>query len=739
MKSINSNKLLTVVLPVRMSSDRQDVLERIQYISCDNLIPDQVDFIVVDDGSDEDSSKKIKDLCKRINISYEFIDSEFSNFSVGRARNVAAQVVKSKYIMFQDIDLIPFNGFYQKVLQECKVQELDKYADRFIMIGVAYLTENATQEFFNTPSDIRYSKFIDYLISANTGKFEKFSTGTSVTVWRRDHYLCTGGNDPDFEGWGYEDLEYACRSIRRNRKFPLPDAFFEDYKNFSSIAEYSGWKSVYRLYGDVSFAKGLLMFHSWHPVDNNSNYSIRKRKNQVIFEKKIRDFAKFGLEPKPLVSRDSGKTLLFRKNPWVINKWIAPNLGEILILNEEDYSVEQIHNFIYENKVDRVVFHNPYSTEKMREIYLSLKEKNFPYLVIERGALRDSVFIDKNGFNADSKSYSSELWDFPLSIEKRSRVLDYIRSEKADADSLEDQSEMISQTDLRNKLSIKEWEKVIFIPLQRPTDTVIKYFSDEIGGFQGFKNLIQDVVKKLPAGWRVVAKRHPLEVEEYELENVIFANDENIKSLIELSDAVLLINSGVGVLSMIYEKPTFVAGKAFYDHLGITFRVKSADDLIENLSVFRPDKEKTLRFLSYLINDFYSFAKFKTRKVAWEAGAFMTATTGIDYYVLRFPGKEEMRLECSVLPTVSSKSMIFDRYRGLDGALRVKKSHNKKDSVKPIVQNNAEKTFNTSTELEILEPSLSLRNKKIKKFKESPKRFFSDSKNPIFKAFSKLI
>ena len=734
---------LNVVLPVRISEDRLDLLDRLAYFMLDTEIPDTISFTVIDDGSNASSSFLIQQKCMELNINYHKIDSEKDHFSVGRVRNVAAQLTDAKYIMFQDVDLMPYNGFYQHALNECYIQKLDKYADRFIMFSVVYLTEEASKEFLDTPESFRKNLFLNYLFENNKEKIEKFSTGTSVTIWRRDHYLCTGGNDPDFEGWGFEDLEYACRAIRRNRKFPLPNQFNLDYRNFMSIQEYKGWKSIYRLYGDITFQKGIVLFHKWHPVDNKSSYIKQKENNKKIFESKLAQFAKDRTEPKPLPRLSKGKSLLFRSNPWTLNRWIAPNLGEVLVIDEDRFDSQLLIDFIYENEISRVVFHNPYANDKLIELYNTVKTYNIPYLVCERGALRDSVFLDPNGFNADSKSYHPDYWNHDLSDEHRNATIEYIRNEKSSHESLEHQNKKLSKSELRKALGISEGKKILFVPLQRPSDTVIKYFSGAIGSFDNFISMVAGLAYALPRNWKIVVKKHPLEIETPKIEGVYYADEQNIKALIELSDAVLLINSGVGVLSMLYGKPTLVAGSAFYAHPDITYHVQNTNDVLNGLS-FKPDNEKILRFLSYLINNFYSFGTFKTRIVDWIDGSKMSATSEINYYCVRFPNEPEMILECSTVPQITSSSLLFDRYRDPNNNIRLGDTvpDTKKPALPPVKQTSLSNTINNSS-TEIVGKDIPLTpsrfTKKLNKFKNNPGLFLRDSKSPVLKMLGKFI
>ncbi|WP_160298919.1 capsular polysaccharide export protein, LipB/KpsS family [Chromobacterium vaccinii] len=725
--------IMTVIIPIRISPERIDAIERLDYMSLDQECPTSIEFMIVDDGSPKYLSEKLIEKCRCIGATYLRIESETSLFSIGRARNFGAQNANGKYILFQDVDLMPYNGFYNDAINECSIQKLDKFADNFIMFGVIYLTQDATSEFIETPHLTRKSKFIQYLIEDNKDKIEKFSTGTSVTIWRKDHYLCTGGNDPEFEAWGFEDLEYTCRAFRRNRKFPLPSDAQLDYSNFSSIQEYKGWKSIYRLFGDITFKKGMVMFHAWHPIEHNSNYIQGKSENKKKFEKKIADFAKTGKEPEALKMISSGKSIIFRNNPWVYNKWTSPFFGELILLDECDFDGIDIIKYIENNQIDRVIFHNPYSSEKMHSIYNVIRGNLIPYYVCERGALPDSVFIDSNGFNYDSSSYHPQNWDLPLTEQQRKDCLKYIINEKNSQKYLELQPEKITPYSLKNTLHLNPLDKILFIPLQRPTDTVIQHFCGPIGSYENFISLIEELVEALPSSWKVVIKKHPLENSAPDIPGAYYANNFNITSLIEASNAILLINSGVGVTGLIHEKPVFVAGNAFYNHSGLCKSVTTATELINSIDNFKPCQEKVIRFIKYLSQDFYSFANFKTRLVDWTDGSKMTATTAIDYYILRVPNFEEMVLERSTAPKIQTSSILFDRYRNQGGIIRTG-APKKTPSTSNLPQEHKQNQNKSSIEQKNI-----TRKRKFKKLVETPGKFFRDSRHGIFKILGKVI
>lgn len=725
---------LTVIVPVRWSEDRPDLIERISYLKHDEKTPTDVEFIVIDDGSTQSSSLIIQNTCIRNSIRYHRIDSELDVFSVGRARNVGAQLASNRFIMFQDVDLLPYNGFYNDVLGEIEIQKLNIYYERFLMFGVIYLTQAATQEYLSTQKNIRKNAFIQHLLDDDKSRIEKFSTGTSVTVWNRNYFLASGGNDPDFRGWGYEDIEFMCRAIRKVKKHPLPDEFALDYRNFQSITEYRGWKSIYRLFGDATFQKGIVLFHAWHPIKSEGEYQSERSRNRKLFEKKLAEFRDKREEPAPLPMPERGRSVIFRTNPWVNNRWIAPMLGEIVLLDEEMFSAETFIQFVAERNIDRVVFHNPYANEKMHSIYQAVKLHGIPYLVCERGALPGSVFFDPNGFNGESESYAIERWNKPLSMDQKSETKAYIRKLRSGDESLEDQPDRIGPQAVRKKLQISTGRKILFVPLQRPSDTVIEYLSGPIETYENFLMLVKRLSHCLPPDWIIVAKRHPLEVESPKLHSVIYADNYHINDLVEASDAILLINSGVGITGLVYEKPVLYAGTAFYGQPGLACQVKNETNVIDALNNFKPDSAAILCFLHYLLFEFYSFARFETRKVRWGDGAFMTSTTAIDYFVVRIPGCDEFRLEQRTTPEINHSSILFDRYKG-GGNIHT----NKKTATppqKPVQQSIAIPQQKKRSTLLTLDLPLV---RKANKLRNNPVMFLRDSQFMILRTLGNTI
>jgi len=727
---------LTVIIAIR-SCNTRDIIERLSYVFHDNLLDKckgRIRFMVVDDGSEQKEKEKIKKKVDELGFDYLYISSTETPVSMGRARNVGARYAKSTYIMFMDVDLVPYDGFFHELLNEIKVQKLGKFANDFIMVGVIYLTKRGIKEFFKQNSDIRKNTAINWLLSNNKELIEKFSTGTSACLYNRDIFLARGGHDELFKEWGFEDLEFNLRMIRKSSKFPLPRTICNDYKNFSQIVEYKGWKSIYRLFGDITFQKGIILFHSWHEVDKASPY-IKKgmKNNSLLFQQRCKSYLSKKYELPPLSDPYEGKTLLFSKtNPFIWNYDILSRLGVIHYLDEDSLTESSLIKYIMSNNIDRVLFHNPYASKQRLGLYKAVKSKKIPYIIAERGALSNSIFFDNNGFNAESSSYDPIYWDKKLTQEQYKQVNNYINQEKTSSASLEKQADRMNLSILYSELDIPVDKKILFVPLQRPSDTVIKYFSGNLLNYDEFISLVQEVANHISSDWRIVVKKHPLEDELHEIDGVLYSN-ANIKDLIEICDSVLLVNSGVGVLSLLWEKPVMYAGDVFYGDDRINNKVDSYQEVLTLLnSDFKCDHETVYRFLYYLIEEFYSFGKFTTFEKDWKDGGRMTHTKDIDFYQIRKLGRNNLNTYVEAKARINTSSILFDRYRNSGFFEEERLTSKKFDSNISLLQRVGAKIFKFS-----MFPLLSKTNRQL--INRNPRGFFSTAKHPVSVRVGKIL
>ncbi|WP_028945965.1 glycosyltransferase [Pseudomonas vranovensis] len=643
-----------------------DLLDRINYYQLDSELPEGVDFIVVDDGSPDNLYQEIHKRASDITTVCRTGATPFQDFSLARARNFAAQRAKGQFLMFLDADLVPYPGFFKDILREIQVSDLQNQVDQFLMLPVIYLTELGFDRMQRMAPDHWRQYFINSMLKDNSEEIEKFSSGTSVVVLDRFYYLSRGGQDEQFEGWGFEDYEFATRLIRKVRKFPIPSNWLSMAGNFMKICKYDGWKATYRLYGDWMAAKGIYMFHSPHPIE--VKYHRRKDINLRYLQHRMAEFVKTGSEHEPLPALDRGRTLLLRKNPFTCQREFAPLLGKIIQVSEEDFETNgDFSDFLNEHSITRIVFGNPYSNEKLLSLYQWCKNNDFPFIISERGALPGAVYHDRSGFLNDSDSYNENRWNFTLTSEDKEHTISYIEEIKEGKNNLERQSDRLDTFVLRQRLGIKPNQKVLFVPFQQPNDTVIRYFSGAIGNYNNFHAKICSLVEELGPEWKILYKKHPVEDDIPEIPGATAVHDINVHDLLDLCHSVALINSGTGLYAMMYGKPLYVFGDSWYATDGLCMTIRNPDEAADLIKQgFEVDYEKVLRFIKYLRQDFYSFGEMITRRVRYEDGSPITATTEINYYELRGFTENTRKLQrtISVIPTTSP---IFDRYKGGTG------------------------------------------------------------------------
>ena len=629
----NPNSILTVIVTYRQNL-HYNMIERINYRKKYDLqVSNKINFMIVDDGSSLSDADRTKKICKLNNFDFLYIDSREDYFSPGRARNIGAQYAKTKYIVHEDIDLCPYDGYYNSILSEIESNDLCNNDDDFISIPVVYLTDISSHEYLNNPIQKR-KEFIRRLLLGENDWYIFFMPASSVIIINRYYYLTIGGYNEEFSGWGLEDLEYAFRITRLSKKFHTP----ANYKKliggtFSRQFDYCGWRSQFRLHGELCNRKNIILFHIYHPIDTVWRNRKRHINNKNLFLQCIEQFENEGHYLPVLPDIHQGRSLIFGKGCFIYSRNILPYWGNIYIHGYEYFDHVDILEYIKINNINRVVFTNPYANKKRTKIYNIIKNSNINFFVVERGALRDSMFIDPTGFCSESSMYNQKYWDYEISENKKQLVYEYIKEEKNCDVSLEKQSFRIGKRHLMDRLNIPEGKKILFVPLQSRSDTVTTIFAGDIGNYDNFIKLVNDVARNITSEWVILVKKHPLSDADEHIENVIFVNDINIKDLIDISDYILLMNSGVGVLSLLWNKPVLYASKVFYAHDKLNIKVNTYSDVISILEQgFTPDRDISLRFIAYLIDRFYSFGKMTTYEKQYNNNSRLTITQNIDYY-----------------------------------------------------------------------------------------------------------
>jgi len=618
--------MISLIIPVRFSNILFEGVERLERL-LKNVPSEYYEAMVVDYGSAEHEAQIISAITQKFSHARVVrADTGRLPFSIGDARNIGAQHAAHDVIMFCDVDCLGGMDMFRKIAREAAARNLRENAYDFFMIPIAFLTYEGVEEFNRIHRDISYPDcvFHQYIMNANKQFILSMAYSGTTSVLNRMHYLALGGVNQVFHGHGAEDFELNLRLAYYN---PItttkPVDYYHNTKN-NQIKEYVGFRAYLSLYGLETFYKGIYMVHLWHPFrevakmrtqnpdskykQTERNFALLRQLMQRFDQDRSQSFAL------PDLTNPKKSLVFFRQSTSIANllRHVLPYLGQFTVTEETKFATESdLFSFIERGGYSQVVMLNPYGNMHRLRMCQALREHGVRCLVFERGALPDSWFFDPNGFNADSSSYHPEKWNKDIAPEGHELVRAYTQQLRTGAETLEKNGEPKSQAYWRTALNTGH-RKVVFVPLQRASDTVTRFFCGNVGKYENFYTWVSSIANSLNSSeWIIIAKKHPLEKSNPVIPGITFVPDDaHVHDLIDLADVVLLLNSGVGLLSLMLGKPVVACGRAFYAQPGLAEEVASVEEAVEAIeNATMPDVQAVDRFMHYLINDFYSFGK----------------------------------------------------------------------------------------------------------------------------------
>ena len=740
---MNNKKLLTAIIPLRLSEQVFEATERLTRII--QTVPDDIfDILIVDYGSKEEGRKSLAHLEMQSNVSiYQHTEAADEAFSIGHARDLGAEYATTPVILFHDLDFICTTSMYRRIHIEMTNRQVDSIrTNDFFCIPMAFLNEKGSSSFKDliaSENNSNVDNQLQTLIINHSKEYcQSVVYGSSAIVVNRYHYLSIGGHHRDFSGHGAEDYDVLHRLSHYNRKAPRTSDYYSNLSD-SPLYEYVGFRSYFALHGMDVFMKGIFILHLFHPPRPIANYR-QFRRNLTLLKRMMIKFDNNKIQPMPLRDRSNAKKtlLLSKKNSYFMDalRYAIPAMGEISCIDEAIFSSpEELINYLEVNKFTQVGFKNPYGNELRLDLYKAVRSKGFPYWVFDRGALPDSWFFDVNGFNADSASYHRVNWDKPLNPEAQKKVRQYIDNLCSSSATLEQNGARKNQDVLRKQLNI-DGRKVVFIPFQRPTDSVCKYFSGNAKSAEGFNKIIVELADKLdPNIWMLVGKKHPLENVSPDIPGLIFAGDDtHIHDLLALADYVVVLNSGVGLLASLFNKPTIYLGEAFYGLEGINHYAKNASGIVNLLAqdISRPNQELVERFTYHLIEHVYSFGKSSyTEILRKEDGGKLSLVNDILFENIRGLSKPPIFIG----PTIPELDLDEALFFGFGGRKKIAGGHQTESDV--LASFSKTQRWIVKIFSFFAQPTLTSNLKA--KLRKDPERFFRDSNNKFSRWVSRLL
>lgn len=637
---------VTIIIPVRITSQVYQAEERLKRLAA--TIPrNKFEIIVSDYGTPPEHRATLDALAQdgiRV-VSRPGVENQL--FSPGHCRDYGVQQARTEVVMLNDLDFYANEAMYSNIHAEIMARNLAVNTYDFFCVPAFFLSEKGSRHYLSQlEPGPGFNYKIHRLLYENKEGFCLFPAyGSSAIAVNRAHYLALGGHNHEFCGHGAEDYDLLHRLSHYYPRGPRTADYYRDTKS-NAVNRYLGFRAFFALYGIDVLNRGLFLVHLWHPSRTMINNYYQSRRNFALLEKTMRAFDRERLQPRPLedLAKNGRQLVLLKDANSILAKALRqalPLLGAYEIRNESDFADgPDLLGYLERRRIDQVGLLNPYGNEGRLRLYQSLREAGRDFWVFDRGALPDSWFFDR-GFNYDSPSYHPQAWDRPLSGEKQARAEEYISWLRRGEAVLEKNGPRVNLEELKAQYKIGS-RKVLFIPCQRPGDSVIAHFSGPVGGMAGFYGWAGYLARHLnPQEWLIIYKKHPLESQAPSIPNAVMAKpDTHIHDLLELATAVFLVNSGVGLLGLAFGKPVICAGLAFYAHEGLARAVSSLQEALAAIaSPLPPDPEKVRRFYWHLLERVYSFGSSAYEKSVAPSGSSHQVVKEITFQYINFAGR----------------------------------------------------------------------------------------------------
>ena len=674
---MESAPLLSVIIPVFAHSSMPHLRPRLEGLMQELPHCSGIEFIVVDQSpsSTHGTSSNAAIDCEA--LTYVRLPVSENSWSLTQARNTGAELARGQALAFFDLDLRVSPDFWQRLVDFLAVLGIPFNKKRHVAIPCLYLTERGTEQFLQQEPETRHLHFMLKWLHGDSENVLLLAPCSSFMVVDRLHYLAIGGHDSKFNGHGFEDFELHHRLVSEAKLLPTPANPYDDFGSWT-ISSYKGFRARFALLGKEALTANLMAVHLWHRRPELNPFYLAKDRNRSYLRLAMKEFDDTGVHPAPLVASEAkSKRFLFlgvagsRSSKTLRD--IFPLLGAPFYASEHDYlgpggafDERKFRLDLIENNIRQVLLPNPYRNAARQMIYKWCKTNEFPFLVFERGALPDSWFFDDSGFQSDSIKFGVEYWDHPIASDELDAVKAYINWCLEGHRTLEKQGPRKDSDSIKKDLGLVG-KKILFVPLQRPSDTVTVYFAGNSGSFRGFTKLIDKCAEYLAkSGWVVLCKRHPYENEDPTFRFAKCVDSEtNFLDLLAAADSVAVMNSSVGLYAMMAGKACHVFSSAFYSFSSLNEAIVSGDaaDIAKQIEGgMCVDMERVYRFIRYLAQEYYSFGFAQYDSWLDADGSSRRAATSIDFREIRIPNLSPVKYSERLPEFLSTAAPMFDQY-----------------------------------------------------------------------------
>lgn len=265
---------LTVVIPVRQSIDRPDAAVRLRHLLCYLRRACPSVQIVVSEQS------LPLPVCGGLALYHgaAWVWHPTWVYSPAACKNAGAKAVRTDFLLFLDVDVLPTQHLWQALAKAMQVPPLQA-----MWFPVHFLSQTAPEHHILAAS-------LDLHARDWTGDLDQVGFATGIHFFSRDFFRSLGGYDESFRGYGCEDIEMIHRCAMA-LGWLAPEEIDQDYlqdHRTKDRQQYRGFRKAFaemleaRMPVDVPYC-----LHSWHPRRNKRLYRRMRLQNDKLLREKL--------------------------------------------------------------------------------------------------------------------------------------------------------------------------------------------------------------------------------------------------------------------------------------------------------------------------------------------------------------------------------------------------------------------------------------------------------------------
>lgn len=202
--------------------------------------------------------------------------------SIGYFHNMGAKLANTKWIMKLDVDAIPNEDFFKRLLPVLKTAKERQWFNA----GMFYINQRSSAAFLSADKDPLGRSVYDELsqnIRLHSKSAYAYPAATNF-ICRTEDYLKLGGCAQQFQGYGWEDYQQIYMLERYQQMCnPLPGPV--TFENVTKRCREEISRPKARQLWEMD--KALALLHCWHRPSRDTNYRARQisdKNRQVLLD-----------------------------------------------------------------------------------------------------------------------------------------------------------------------------------------------------------------------------------------------------------------------------------------------------------------------------------------------------------------------------------------------------------------------------------------------------------------------